>query len=192
MCYSNSSTSTNVELSKRYKKSVPPSVETKAIFYASGFSFPDWRIITNNEYIEIMRWGLIPSWFNGQDSKEIASLTLNAKIETIKDKPSFKQLVDRQHCIVPSNGFFEWKTIGKDKIPYFIYPKNTNIFSMAGLYDRWMNSKTGEFIASFTILTCPANQLMEEIHNLKKRMPCLLLKEQEQDWLNGKLSTEYL
>ncbi|MEY3438000.1 MAG: hypothetical protein RL265_585, partial [Bacteroidota bacterium] len=108
------------------------------------------------------------------------------------EKASFKHLVNRQMCIVPSNGFFEWQTIGKEKIPYFIYPTHGNILSMAGLFDQWQDPLTGILKKTFTVLTCPANELMAEIHNSKKRMPVLLKPEQEMDWLQGKLDLDIL
>ncbi len=192
MCYSNSSTSKNVDLSRKYDKKIPPDMSETPVFFASGFTFPAWRIITSNDTLSMMNWGLIPSWFHDKDPKEIASITLNAKIETIGEKASFKNLVHRQHCIVPSTGFFEWKTIGKEKIPYFVKPSKDSIFSMAGLYDRWNDPMSGQVRSTFTILTCPANPLMEEIHNSKKRMPVLLLPEQEQIWLEGSMDPHIL
>lgn len=192
MCYSNSSTSKNIDLSKKYGKKIPLNMDETPIYYALGFTFPNWRIVTKNDTLETMKWGLIPSWFKGQDSNEIANMTMNAKVETVDEKASFKHLLHRQECIVPSNGFFEWQTIGKEKIPYFIYPSHGEIMSIAGLYDQWLDPISGEFKKTFTILTCPANEIMEEIHNSKKRMPVLLKQEDEDSWLQGKLDLDIL
>lgn len=187
MCYSNSSTSKNIDLSKKYGKQIPLQMDESPIYFASGFSFPTWRIVTNDDVLQSMQWGLIPSWFKDADSQSIASMTLNARIESVDEKASFKHLLRRQECIVPSNGFYEWKHIGKEKIPFFIYPAHEPIFSMAGLYDCWSSPLTGELHKTFTILTCPANSLMEDIHNTNKRMPVILKPEQENKWLQGKL-----
>jgi putative SOS response-associated peptidase YedK len=192
MCYSNSSTSKNVDLSKKYGKKVPKSMDEKPIYFASGFAFPAWRIVTQEETLQTMHWGLIPAWFKGADYKEIASKTLNARIETVEEKASFKNLLHRQECIVPSSGFFEWQTIGKEKIPFFIYPTNGKILSLAGLFDQWQDPISGKIKKTFTVLTCPANELMAEIHNSKKRMPVILTSEQEKEWLEGKLNLETL
>ena len=192
MCYSNSSTSTNVQLSERYKKQIPLDLKAGPVFYANGFSFPNWRIITNDYEIQSMRWGLVPSWFSGNDWKEIAALTLNARIETADEKASFRNLIDRQRCIVPSTGFFEWKHVGKEKIPYLIYPSTNEVFSIAGLYDQWIDPVKGALINTFSILTCDANPLMREIHNTKYRMPVLLQRENESEWLEGRLDHEKL
>ncbi len=185
MCYSNSSTSKNIDLSRRYKKEIPEGLNESPIYYQSGFAFSKWRIITASDEITEMNWGLVPSWFNGSDPKEISAMTLNSRVESAAEKPSFKHLVSRNRCIIPSSGFFEWQLNGKVKIPYFIYPKNDIVFSMAGLFDTWLNSQTGIILNTFTILTCEANTVMAEIHNTKKRMPCILNKESEKNWING-------
>lgn len=186
MCYSNSSTSTNVQLAERYKRKIPDAVNESPVFCASGFTFPAWRIVTKDESIQVMNWGLIPQWFKGNDPLSIASKTLNAKLETLTEKASFRHLIERNRCIVPSTGFFEWQTKNNLKIPYFVYPKNDSVFSMAGLMDHWLTSD-GKLKRTFTIITCPANELMSEIHNLKKRMPVILNQENEVDWLAGQL-----
>lgn len=192
MCYSNSSTSTNIQLAERYKKHVPNNLKAGPVFYAQGFTFPNWRIITADAEIQSMNWGLIPSWFKGSDSNEIAAMTLNAKIETAHEKASFKHLIDTKRCIIPSTGFFEWKTIGKEKVPYFIFPSQDTVFSMAGIYDTWVDPTSGSVLNTFSMLTCAANPLMEEIHNTKKRMPVILAQEAEDNWLQGKINSEIL
>jgi putative SOS response-associated peptidase YedK len=110
----------------------------------------------------------------------------------LDEKASFKHLLHRQECIIPSTGFFEWKTIGKEKIPYFIYPSTDAIFSMAGLYDQWLDPVSGKTKRTFTLLTGPANPLMAEIHNSKKRMPVILDPNKEESWLAGDLDPESL
>jgi putative SOS response-associated peptidase YedK len=184
MCYSNSSTSTNIDLSKRYKKNID-SVPEQTIYYASGFTFPTWHVITNNDNMQLMNWGLIPNWFKGNEASEIARKTLNARTESVHEKASFKSLVKSGRCIIPSTGFFEWKHENKNKIPYFIFPKNDTVFSMAGLFDNWENPETKKTITTFSILTCEANEFMSEIHNVKKRMPVLLSSNYENQWLQG-------
>ena len=187
MCYSNSSTSKNIDLSKKYGKKIPKGMDETPVFFSSGFSYPTWRIVTKESTLENMNWGLIPSWFKDADYKDIASMTLNARVETVGEKASFKNLIHRSECIVPSTGFFEWQTSGKEKIPYFIRPANGPIFSMAGFYDEWLDPFLGTVRKTFTILTCPANELMAEIHNSKKRMPVILETSQENLWLEGKI-----
>ena len=185
MCYSNSSTSSNETLGKFYQRETGKLPSTEPTFYANGFTFPTWRIITHEPHIKRMQWGLIPNWFSGANPINIASKTLNARIETLTEKASFQRLVSTQRCIVPSSGFFEFQHKGLEKIPYFIYPIDTSLFSMAGLYDEWLNRETGEIIQSFTIITTIANPLMEDIHNHKKRMPLILDQSQIQAYLLG-------
>lgn len=183
MCYSNSLTSKNVDLKKKYKKKVPPELVEEPLFHASGFIYPHWRVITAAEEIQQMRWGLIPSWFKGNNPLEVASKTLNARSETAHEKPSFRDSLGKRHCIIPSNGFFEYQTNGKEKKPFFIYPKNGELFHMAGIYENAVDLSSGELIGTFSMLTCEANGLMAEIHNTKKRMPVLLEEKDLNSWL---------
>jgi putative SOS response-associated peptidase YedK len=188
MCYSNSLTSKNVELSKKYKKEIPNEVAEDTLFHASGFSFPEWRVITKESEISVMNWGLIPHWFLGSNTDEIASKTLNARSETILEKASFKHLIGRKHCIIPSTGFFEYQTRSKEKIPFFVFPKQDKLFSMAGIYDEHVDIKTGLKKYSFSIITSEANEFMSEIHNSKRRMPIMLTDEKIEPWLTAKES----
>lgn len=192
MCYSNSSSSKNVELSKKYKKKVNADLSEEPVFYASGFSFPNWRIVTKEDEIKSMHWGLIPHWFKDADPNKIAAMTLNAQAETVHEKASFRSVVGKKNCIIPSSGFFEWRTEGKEKIPYFLKPAFDPVFSMAGIYDEWVDRTTGEILRTFSILTCPANEVMAHIHNTKKRMPVLLSEEDLDPWLDGALDTRKL
>jgi putative SOS response-associated peptidase YedK len=185
MCYSNSSTSTTLQLSERYQKLLPGKPIELQYYFASGFQFPSWNIITNAPNLEQMRWGLLPKWYSGSNWMDFASKTLNARIETCHEKASFKHLVGTKRCLVPSSGFFEWQTNGKLKKPYFIRTKDHAIFSIAGLFDNWLDPNTGAFEQTFTILTTTANALMAEIHNSKQRMPLILSPNEEADWLSG-------
>jgi putative SOS response-associated peptidase YedK len=186
MCYSSSLTSKNVDLSKKYKKEIPSEIAEEPLFHASAFSYPEWRIITAEPEIQVMKWGLIPSWFKGSNTVEISSKTINARSETILEKPSFKHLIGRQHCIIPSTGFFEYQHVGKEKVPYFVHPANDSLFSMAGVFDIYKNPISGNLQKTFSIITCPANEVMAEIHNTKKRMPVMLASDQFENWLHAK------
>lgn len=185
MCYSNSSTSSNESLGQIYKRSAQLLPPETPLYYANGFSFPTWRIITKSSNIERMNWGLIPHWYHGNSPLDFAAKTLNARVETLHEKASFKLLTSTHRCVVPSTGFFEFKHLNSAKIPYFIYPKNDPIFSMAGLYDEWFNPETNEYHRCFTIITAAANPLMEEIHNIKKRMPLIIPNHEVEQFLSG-------
>lgn len=143
---------------------------------APGMHVP---VITKNspKKIELMRWGLIPFW--SKDPK-MGYKMINARAEGIESKPSFRKPLRSQRCLIPTSGFYEWKHMGEEKIPYYIKLKNEDIFAFAGLYDIW-NDAEGYPIKSFTIITTSPNKLMEAIHN---RMPVILLEDFEDKWLD--------
>ncbi|WP_339287750.1 SOS response-associated peptidase [Paenibacillus sp. FSL E2-0201] len=124
-----------------------------------------------------LRWGLVPSW--AKDDK-IGSKMINARAESLLEKPSFKRLVSSRRCIIPSDGFYEWKVQGSSKQPMRIVMRDGGIFSMAGLYDIWMDPE-GNKLSTCTIITTTPNDLMAEIHN---RMPVILKPEDETEWLD--------
>jgi putative SOS response-associated peptidase YedK len=153
----------------------------------NAFSLPFLPVICANHPTEIRlyRWGLIPYWTkNLKTAEEIRLKTFNARSESIPDKPSFKHCLRSNRCLVPVNGFYEWQTKGKNKIPYFIGLENVPIFGLAGLYDQWVNPDTGECFNTFTVITTRANPMLEVIHNLKKRMPVILTVENMEKWLD--------
>ncbi|WP_339266661.1 SOS response-associated peptidase [Paenibacillus sp. FSL R5-0470] len=124
-----------------------------------------------------LRWGLVPSW--AKDDK-IGNKMINAREESLLEKPSFKRLVSSRRCIIPSDGFYEWKVQGSSKQPMRIVMRDGGIFSMAGLYDIWMDPE-GNKLSTCTIITTTPNELMAEIHN---RMPVILKPEDETEWLD--------
>lgn len=124
-----------------------------------------------------LKWGLIPSW--AKDEK-MASKMINARSETVDEKPSFKKSFYQRRCIIPMDSFYEWKRNGKTKTPMRIKMKDDSLFGVAGLWDSW-KSPFGEIIHTCTILTTEPNELMAEIHN---RMPVILPKEHLSEWLN--------
>lgn len=137
----------------------------------------------DSQRIQIYKWGLIPPW--AKDPK-IGFKMINARIETIMEKASFKSPISSQRCLVPIDGFYEWKKEGSSKIPYRIIPTNTEVVSLAGLYEEW-KSPQGESIFSFTIITQEATQKIAEIHN---RMPAMLLPCQEELWLEPSIKAK--
>ncbi|CAM3379944.1 SOS response-associated peptidase [Marinicrinis lubricantis] len=124
-----------------------------------------------------LQWGLIPPW--SKDEK-IASKLINARSETVMDKPSFKQPFLRKRCLIPADGFYEWKTEAGRKQPLHIKLKSRHVFCFAGLYDTWIDPE-GEKHHTCTILTTSPNAFMESIHH---RMPVILTEEEEQKWLD--------
>lgn len=193
MCFHNSITTKVAKLAARYgRKSDIAEIYQDILneqYHVSAFNFPKYPVVTNSDEIQVFNWGLIPFWTKTEkDAEEIRQKTVNARNDTIFDKPSFRQPILKKRCIVPSTGYFEWRHEGKRKIPYYIYLKEEPIFSMAGIYDRWRDKKTGEEIGTFSIITTGTNPLTDYIHNTKHRMPAILSKEDEEKWLNPALT----
>jgi len=138
-------------------------------------------IITNSEPYQInyYRWGLIPSW--AKDSK-IGNSLINARAETINEKPSFKNSFKSRRCLVLADGFFEWEKNTKAKKPFYFFIKNHLPFAMAGIWDEWTNLEN-KVVRSFSIITTKANELIEPIH---ERMPVILPKTEHQKYLLSK------
>ena len=105
---------------------------------------------------------------------------INSRVETILEKPSFRNAVHKRRCIVPFDGFYEWKKTPEGKVPYRIQTTNTEIFSIAGIWEHW-KSPEGEIINSFSLITMAANPFMESIHD---RMPAILMPDQERLWIS--------
>lgn len=157
-------------------------------YRVNAFSFPDCPVITSDPEIQSYRWGLIPFWVKDEkQADEIKRMTLNARTDTIFQKPSFREPIMKKRCIIPSTGYFEWRHEGTRKIPYYIYVKDEPIFSMAGVYDSWLDKTTGEVINTFSIITTEANPLTDYIHNTKHRMPAILSQKDEEKWLDPAL-----
>jgi len=129
--------------------------------------------------VKPMRWGLIPSW--AKDDK-FGSKMINARVETLTEKPSYKNLLPNNRCIVITDGYYEWKQSDNHRIPYYIKDPDDKIIPMAGLYDVWKNPN-GEIIPTYTIITKPSQDDIAEIHN---RMPAVLPQEAINDWLRKK------
>ena len=158
-------------------------------YHVNAFNFPKYPVITNSDEIQVFNWGLMPFWVKSEkDAWEIRKMTLNARADTIFEKPSFREPIIKKRCIIPSTGYFEWRHEGTKKIPYYIYLKDEEIFSMAGIYDRWLDKETGEEHDTFSIITTDTNPLTDYIHNTKHRMPAILTKDNEEKWLDTSLS----
>ena len=127
-------------------------------------------------HIAILRWGLIPSWT--RDIRAAKPL-INARAETLAEKPSFRSLLKFRRCLVPASGFYEWKKEGNRKIPWYFRLTDEPLFSFAGLYDEWHNPE-GVSVSTYTIVTCEANSLVAPVHD---RMPVILSRENEERWL---------
>ena len=183
MCYHSKQTDEAQSLEKRFKAKFETD-EYKVQPRYNGFTFPKTPVITteNSNIIQLYSWGLMPSWSKDQ---KFRVNTLNAKIETLTEKPSFKSYV-KNRCLILANGFYEWKWLdpkGKTKQQYEITLQDNSPFAFAGIYSTWIDNATGEILNTYSIVTTEANEVMAEIHNTKKRMPVILTPHNEQLWL---------
>lgn len=124
-----------------------------------------------------LRWGLIPSW--AQEAKTGYSM-INARAETVASKPAFRAAFRKRRCLLPADGFYEWKSGANGKQPYHIRMQAHDIFAFAGLWEHW-EDENGQVIESCTIIVTDANNLMQPIH---ERMPVILDQEDYQQWLD--------
>jgi putative SOS response-associated peptidase YedK len=124
-----------------------------------------------------LRWGLVPFWSKGPDSRYSM---INARAETVARKPAYRKAIQSRRCLIPANGFFEWRRGPSGKQPYYIAVDGHPVFTMAGLWERWQGSD-GREIESCTILTTAANGPVSAIH---ERMPVILMPRQWDLWLD--------
>ncbi len=128
----------------------------------------------------LMRWGLVPAW--AADAKGGAK-AINARLETLREKPSFRNLVGRRRCLVPANGYFEWKPGDAAKIPQYVHRPGRSLFAFAGLFDVW-KAPDGVALTTFTIITAPASPGLAGLH---PRMPVMLPAGHQASWLDPAL-----
>jgi putative SOS response-associated peptidase YedK len=139
-------------------------------------------IIANSpRRIVLMRWGLIPHW--AKDEKTAYKM-INARVETLTQRPAFRSLLSHNRALVPASGFYEWQGEGRDKTPYYIHPQEDQYIAFAGLYDVWPRPD-GEALYTFTIITTEADPFMAKLHN---RMPVVLDRNLEDAWLDPELT----
>jgi putative SOS response-associated peptidase YedK len=151
------------DLSPRYN--IAPSQSVATIVRESDRTF-QW-----------MQWGLIPSWAKNSN---IGYKLINARAETVSEKPSFRSAFKRRRCLIVADGFYEWQKVEKRKQPYYIQRQDGRPFAFAGLWETW-KSQTEEELITCTIVTTTANALMEPIH---ERMPVILLPDSYDRWLD--------
>ena len=191
MCFHSKQSKSAQELEHRFKATFKDKAAYNPAIY-NGFQFPRTPVISNQqpEEIQLFQWGLIPSWAKDNSIKKN---TLNARIETINEKPAFRNVANNR-CLVLCDGFYEWKWLdpkGKAKQKYLLTLPHNKAFAFAGIWSEWVDKSSGEIIHSYSILTTQAEGLMSEIHNSKNRMPIILAKEHEKEWLQGaELKTE--
>ncbi len=163
----------NVEFSVKPSFNAAPGIQHPILFFRKG-----------NAIVEQMKWGLVPSW--AKDPR-VGFKMINARTETVAMRPAYRTPLRSQRCLIPANGFYEWSKEGK-KQPYYITLKTSPAFMIAGLYDRWHDVE-GKEIASFTIITTEANELIKKIHD---RMPVILNDKEALEWVSADYSPSLL
>lgn len=158
-------------------------------FFFSAFTYPTLPVIVGENQVlraTEMQWGLIPAWCKDeQQALELRKLSLNAKGETMAEKPMFRKAFQQGRCLIPASGFFEWREVNRKKYPYFIHAKTEPALLFAGISEGWVNRNTGEEIHTYSIVTSPANALLSIIHNTKLRMPLILDYNDVNQWIFG-------
>ncbi len=130
------------------------------------------------EGLSFFYWGLIPSW---SKNKSISTKLINARAETLAEKASFRTALKTRRCIVPADGFYEWKRVSKKgRVPHWFFLADRTVFSFAGLWEEFENEE-GEMMHTFTIITTDANDMLADVHD---RMPVILSKKEEKIWLD--------
>jgi putative SOS response-associated peptidase YedK len=198
MCNHKSQTIPLSDLSDYYSAEYDKVLEEvyKPRFHENAFDHFATPIVTadHSNQLRLLTWGFIPHWSKSKaDALKIRTSTVNCISEEMYDKPGFRDAAkNNQRCLIPCTGFYEWKHLnnGKVKIPHYIGLKSQKVFSIAGLYSNWKDKESGESLNTYTVLTTTANPLMSEIHNSKKRMPVIIPREFEKDWLNTELTKD--
>jgi putative SOS response-associated peptidase YedK len=153
-----------------------PMIGARSHFNVSPASEMPVIVRKDKDEIALMRWGLVPHW-----TKDIrtARRPINARAESIAEKPMFRPLLLSGRCLVPASGFYEWKKEGKRKVPFYFHLPESPLFAFAGLYDTW-KGPGGTSLLTYTIITCEPNALLAGVHN---RMPVILSRANEERWL---------
>ncbi|MGS2727109.1 SOS response-associated peptidase [Psychroserpens sp. BH13MA-6] len=161
------------------------------IHHASGFSHPELLIYTNEtpEFPTVATWGLVPPWVHDEEQlKKFWNNTLNARGETIFEKPSFREAARHHRCLIYIDGFYEHHHFNNKTYPFFIQRKDEEPLALAGLWSEWINPNHGGKMNTFSIVTTVGNSLMAKIHNNPKikgpRMPLILTEDIEEQWLH--------
>lgn len=143
---------------------------------APTFDMPIIRQESDRRVVSLYRWGLLPFW--AKDEK-VSYKMINARAETIDEKPSFREAFRKRRCIVPASGFYEWQKTPQGKVPHYITSSGNGFLSLAGLYEHWKD-RNGRLVNSYTIITTDANDIMKPLHD---RMPAILFGREIDQWL---------
>lgn len=162
-------------------------------YLVNGFENPKLPILKKKGELSFSEWGLVPKYSRSKDEAERFRKkynTLNAKGETIFKSKIYSDAIMHRRCLVICSGFFEWRSYKGKKYPYYITLKKDEVFVFGGIWNEYTDRETGEISGTYAIITIPANHLLAQIHNVKKRMPLVILPEMADKWLTPGLSKE--
>ncbi len=172
-------------IASTFNASIPPSLQTTPRYNIAPTQDVLAIMRDGTTHLDLLRWGLVPSWAK---EESIGSKMINARAETLAEKPSFKRLLHSKRCLLVADGFYEWKKEYGGKTPMYITLKNKELFAFAGLWDTWKNPD-GQQMRTCTIITTEPNDLVASIHN---RMPVILSPEAREEWLDPSLDDEHV
>ena len=147
---------------------------------APSQQIPVIRDTESSREMVFAQWGLVPNWSKEPKTKYP---TINARIESVAEKPTYRTPFKRRRCLIPADGFFEWKVVNGHKIPHHIRMRNLSVFAFAGLWDRWEGE--GQTLDSCTIIVMPANEVMKPLH---ERMPAIIAPAHYDLWLDSRIT----
>ncbi len=164
-------------IARVFNAAIPSALNTEARYNIA----PQQNVLTvmrdETTHLDLLRWGLIPSWAKDES---IGSKMINARAETLAEKPSFKRLLHSKRCLLVADGFYEWKKEQGGKTPMYITLRDKEPFAFAGLWDTWRDAD-GQQLRTCTIITTEPNELVASIHN---RMPVILPRAAQEEWLD--------
>jgi putative SOS response-associated peptidase YedK len=171
------------QLAERFSAVLPPGLLQPRYNAAPTQQLP---VLLNEDerQIQLLRWGLVPHWAKTPSTDYSM---INARAETVEQKPTFREALHKRRCLVLADSFYEWQKTATGKIPMRIMLKSGEPFAFAGLWEAWQDRATGEVLRSFTIITTNANELISPIHN---RMPVIFLPKDENAWLDNQAAPD--
>ncbi|HYJ78415.1 MAG TPA: SOS response-associated peptidase [Longimicrobiaceae bacterium] len=180
MCGRFGSTLTSAELAALYnaewRGEEPPDLPRYNV--APTEDAPILRLRDGERVLDMFRWGLIPSW--AKDPR-IGSRMINARAETVVEKPAYRNALQRRRCLVPAGGFYEWETTASGKVPHWLHPADGGVMTFAGLWEFWRDGQEGPPVLSFTILTTTPSRDVSGLHD---RMPVIVHDRDQDTWLD--------
>jgi putative SOS response-associated peptidase YedK len=185
MCFSVALTRETIENDHRFHHLLDELYQNPG-FRISGFSFPGLPVLRDdlNSSADLLHWGLIPSWVKDEEkARKIRSGTINARWESLCEKPSFRDSWPGKRCILPVEGFFEPHLEGKTKSTWYIHPRDNGLLYLGGIWQENRNLTEAWPNLTFSILTVESRDLLQKIHNEKPRMPLMLSREAASHWL---------